>query len=125
MNIAGLSELIKQSISGGPAPHFPIDMPKKPRPQNTIQPDVPIPSFRNTGNGGYEVINQPPGTSSFAPWAPGMGVLKNPHRELPRFDPTGVYNDNNLPRNNRPFLLMPMAQPNYQPLPLLQQIGGY
>jgi hypothetical protein len=122
MNIAGLSDLIKQAISGPQTPLFPPNMQQKPQP--TIQPNVPTPSFRPTANGGYEALNVQPGTSTFAPWAPGVGVLQNPERGLPRFDPTGEYNDNNLPKNPHSYLLMPMAMPEFQHFDFIQPIGG-
>ena len=67
--------------------------------------------------------NLPAGTSTFAPVGP--LVLKNPGRGLPRFDPTGTYNDNNLPQNPDNFLLMPMAMPEFKQFPYMQQIGGF
>ena len=83
-----------------------------------------MPSYQQQPDGGYTVQGLAPGQSAFAPWAPGMGVLKNPQRGPVRFDPTGQYNDNNLPNNPNAFLMMPMAPPQFKQFELMQPIGG-
>lgn len=123
MGIAGLSDWLKQLMPGNQPISNPILENPQPRKQPTIQPGVPVPSFRPEAGGGYSVQGLQPGQSTFAPWGPGMGVLKNPQRGLPRFDPTGQYNDNNLPQNPNAFLMMPMAPLEYQPMPYMQPIG--
>ena len=128
MGISELGGWLKQQLEGkSPFEGHPIldpGLPKRPPSiHQTIQPNVPLPSFRQEANGGYSVQNLPPGTSTFAPMGP--LVLKNPGRGLPRFDPTGTYNDNNLPSNMNNFLLMPMAQPQFQQFEYLKPIGGF
>lgn len=127
MGIGDLGGWLKQALEGNkianpilnpPAPQ----QPKAPSIYETINPKVPLPSFSLTADGGYQVNNLPPGTSTFAPIGP--LVMKNPGRGLPRFDPTGTYNDQNLPGNMNNFLLMPMAVPEFKPMPYMQQIGG-
>ena len=122
MNIAGLSDLIKKSVSGPHIPLFPPNMPQKPKP--TIQPGVPLPTYTPQADGGYTVQGLAPGASTFAQRY-GLGVLRNPPSGVVYFDPTGRANDSNAGQWNRgAFLAVPMAMPEYKHFDYMQPIGG-
>lgn len=128
MGISDLGGWLKQQLEGkSPFEGHPILDPNRPkRPptiHETINPNMPLPTFSINQDGSYQYHNMQPGTSAFAPVGP--LVLKNPGRGLPRFDPTGTYNDNNLPNNMNNFLLMPMQMPEFQKFDYLKPIGGF
>lgn len=127
MGISDLGGWLKEQLSGsvGRNPLLdPESWPTKPPSyRETINPNVPLPTFSINQDGSYQYHNLQPGTSAFAPMGP--MVLKNPGRGLPRFDPTGTYNDNNLPNNMNNFLLVPMQTPEFKKFDYLKPIGGF
>lgn len=107
-------------FGGNPILNPPVDAPQKPVSyRDAINPNMPLPSYDPSSQ---EVFNLPEGTSSFAPQGP--LVLKNPGYGPRRFDPTGTYNDNNLPNNQNMFLMMPMQMPEFKQFPYMEKIGG-
>lgn len=126
MGIGDLGGWLRKALEGSYISNNPILNPpqEQPKPQtvsyrDAINPDMQLPSYTPGTN---EVFNLPEGTSTFAPRGP--LVLKNPGYGPRRFDPTGTFNDDNLPSNPNMFLMMPMQQPEFKQMPYLKKIGG-
>lgn len=121
MGISGLKDWLQEALKINQNPTPPWLPAPTPRKQPTIQPNVPLPTYREGPNGSYSVQNLPPGTSVFRQFE-GVGVLKNPRPGLVFFDPTGQARDGSSARPGQ-YLAVPMAPTEFKPMPYLQRIG--
>lgn len=119
MGIASLKNWLSERLAAEPAP--PAAQPA-PRPQ-TIQPGIALPTFQPQG-ASYSVQGLQPGASTFAP-SSGLGILQQPRAGVAYFDPTGRATNAQPAAYTGNYMAMPMGPLEFEPLPYMQNIGGF